>query len=205
VDDQLENRMVLAKLLTPLGFEVAEAQNGQEAVDLSQSWQPHLIFMDMRMPVMDGYEATRQIKALRISAKPVIIALTASAFDEERNLILHTGCDDFVAKPFREALLLSKIAEHTGVEYIYEAASTPDVLTTDFVPEVEGFIAQMPLDWQQSVYQAACRGDDDALLGLVADLPEGDHPAATTLISWVNNFQFEMIMQLMQQQRLEDK
>ncbi len=202
VDDQLENRMVLVKLLTPLGFEVAEAQNGQEAVDLSQSWQPHLILMDMRMPVMDGYEATRQIKALRTAGKPVIIALTASAFDEERNLILHTGCDDFVAKPFREALLLSKIAEHTGVEYVYEAASKPDVSATDFATEVEALITQMPLDWQRAIYQAACRGDDDTLLGLVADLPESDHPAAATLINWVNNFQFELIMQLTQQQGL---
>jgi PAS domain S-box-containing protein len=209
VDDRLENRMVLVKLLAPLGFEVAEAQNGQEAVDLSQSWQPHLILMDMRMPVMDGYEATRQIKALRIAGQPVVIALTASAFDEERNLILHTGCDDFVAKPFREALLLSKIAEHTGVEYAYEAvsptsqsASKPDRSATVFAAEVEALVAQMPLDWQRAIQQAACRGDDDTLLQLVAELPEGDRSATATLTTWVHNFQFELIMQLMQNQGL---
>jgi PAS domain S-box-containing protein len=204
VDDQPENRLVLVKLLTPLGFEVAEACNGQEAIDLNSVWQPHLIFMDMRMPIMDGYEATRLIKAQRTSDRPAIIALTASAFEEERNLILHTGCDDFVAKPFREALLLAKIAEHTGVEYRYEAAS-PMLKTAlgsgdaaDTTADIASLLAQMPLDWQQAVYQAASRGDDDALLQLVTELPKADHPAAIALINWVNNFQFEAIMQLTQ-------
>jgi PAS domain S-box-containing protein len=207
VDDQFENRLVLVKLLTPLGFEVAEAENGQASIDLASTWQPHLIFMDMRMPVMDGYEATRQIKAQRTSGKPAIIALTASAFEEERNLILHTGCDDFVAKPFREALLLAKIAEHTGVEFVYESTSTvpaltakADVVAADLVTDVAVFVHQMPLDWQQAVYQAASRGDDDTLLQLVTEIPEGDHPAAVTLIGWVNNFQFELILQLTQEQ-----
>jgi PAS domain S-box-containing protein len=204
VDDQPENRLVLVKLLTPLGFEVAEACNGQEAVELNQTWQPHLILMDMRMSIMDGYEATRRIKAQRTSDRPAIIALTASAFEEERNLILHTGCDDFVSKPFREALLLAKIAEHTGVEFIYEAASpmlspalkSGDASATDIAVDIAALLAQMPLNWQQAVHQAASRGDDEALLQLVTELPNIDHPAAKTLINWVNNFQFESIMQL---------
>jgi PAS domain S-box-containing protein len=207
VDDQPENRLVLVKLLTPLGFEVAEAKNGQEAVDLNHTWQPHLILMDMRMPIMDGYEATRIIKAQRTSDRPAIIALTASAFEEERNLILHTGCDDFVSKPFREALLLAKIAEHTGVAFIYEEPSPilspaiegSNVAATDIaVDDIAAFLAQMPLNWQQAVYQAASRGDDDTLLQRITELPNLDHPAAKTLITWVNNFQFEPIMQLTQ-------
>jgi PAS domain S-box-containing protein len=207
VDDQFENRLVLVKLLTPLGFEVAEAQNGQEAIDLDKTWQPHLIFMDMRMPVMDGYEATRLIKAQRTSGRPAIIALTASAFEEERNLILHTGCDDFVAKPFREALLLAKIAEHTGVEFVYESTSAippltakTDVSNADFVTDVAALVHQMSPDWQHAVYQAASRGDDETLLQLVAEISMGDRPGAATLINWVNNFQFEPIMQLTQNQ-----
>jgi PAS domain S-box-containing protein len=205
VDDRLENRLVLVKLLTPLGFEVAEAQNGQEAIDLNETWQPHLIFMDMRMPVMDGYEATRHIKAQRTLDKPAIIALTASAFEEERNLILHTGCDDFVSKPFREALLLAKIAEHTGVEFVYESTSTvpsssptTDLAESNLMQEVTTLVGQMSQDWRQAVYQAASRGDDDALLERIAEISQGDRPGASTLINWVNNFQFELIMQLMQ-------
>jgi PAS domain S-box-containing protein len=208
VDDQVENRLVLVKLLTLLGIEVAQACNGQEAIALNRTWDPHLIFMDMRMPVMDGYEATQQIKAQRTLDKPAIIALTASAFEEERNLILHTGCDDCVAKPFREALLLAKIAEHTGIEFVYESAtselpsipSNADAIASDLEIDVAVLVRQMPLDWQQAMYQAASRGDDDTLLQLIAQMPECDRLQATTLINWVNNFQFEPIMQLTQTQ-----
>lgn len=204
VDDQLENRLVLVKLLTPLGFEVAEAQDGQESIEVTQAWQPHLILMDMRMPRMDGYEATRRIKGMRTAGQPIIIALTASAFDEERNLILHTGCDDFVSKPFREGLLLAKIAEHTGVEFTYEVAAVAASSEAkgeseqELVAGVATVLAKMPLDWQQAVYQAACRGDDDTLLELVAQMPSGEQSAMVTFTNWVNNFQFELIMRLTQ-------
>ena len=74
--------------------------------------------MDILMPVMDGYEATQQIKRTPNGYNTVIIALTASAFDEQREDILRAGCDDFVAKPFREEILLEKMAQHLRVRYI---------------------------------------------------------------------------------------
>ena len=120
VDDNQEGRMLLTELLTPLGFEVREAENGQEAVDIWLSWLPHLILMDMRMPVMDGYEATKVIKNYPEGEATEIIALTASAFEEERSLILSAGCDDFLCKPFYASELLEKIAEYLGVNYVYE-------------------------------------------------------------------------------------
>ena len=78
VDDQEVNRQLLVKLLTPIGFQVREAENGKAGLQVWQDWQPQLIFMDMRMPVMDGYEATRQIKATTRGQATIIIALTAS-------------------------------------------------------------------------------------------------------------------------------
>jgi CheY-like chemotaxis protein len=104
---------------------VREAENGQQAVALWDSWQPHLILMDMRMPVMDGYEATKRIKFHLKGQATVIIALTASAFEEDRTMILSAGCDDFVRKPFQEEVLLEKIATHLGVRYVYEESSQP--------------------------------------------------------------------------------
>ena len=80
-----------------------EAENGVEAIAIWEEWQPHLIWMDMRMPVMDGYEATRQIKSHLKGQATVIIALTASALEEEKTIILSSGCDDFVRKPFQQA------------------------------------------------------------------------------------------------------
>jgi signal transduction histidine kinase/CheY-like chemotaxis protein len=97
VEDALENRQLLLKLLKPLGFEVREAANGQEAIALWESWSPHLIFMDILMPVIDGYEATQQIKRTPNGHNTVIIALTASAFEEQREDILRACRGDELA------------------------------------------------------------------------------------------------------------
>ena len=126
VEDFLENRLLLVKLLTAVGFSVCEAQNGLEAVKLCSSYSPHLILMDMQMPVMSGYEATQRIKADLQYPTTAIIALTASAFEEERMEILSAGCDDFMRKPFREEILWSKIAGLLGVRYLYEDSQVKD-------------------------------------------------------------------------------
>jgi signal transduction histidine kinase/CheY-like chemotaxis protein len=127
IEDRWENRSLLVRMLTHVGFEVLEANNGQEGVTLWQGWEPQLVLMDMRMPIMDGYEATRRIKAHPKGQSTVVIAITASAFDEERAKVMATGCDDFVRKPIREALLLDKIAQHLGVRYLYEDSAQPAV------------------------------------------------------------------------------
>jgi len=117
VEDRWESRHLLVKLLESVGFQVREAENGAEAIAIWDEWEPHLIWMDMRMPVMDGYEATRQIKAHLKGQATVIIALTASALEEEKAIILSAGCDDFVRKPFREDVILDKLTEYLGVSY----------------------------------------------------------------------------------------
>ncbi|HAO21516.1 MAG TPA: hybrid sensor histidine kinase/response regulator, partial [Desulfobacteraceae bacterium] len=88
VDDSAVNRQLLVKLLSPFGFEISEAENGKEAVEIWEQREPHLIWMDMRMPVMDGYEATRKIKETVKGQTTVVIALTASAFEEEKSLVM---------------------------------------------------------------------------------------------------------------------
>jgi signal transduction histidine kinase/CheY-like chemotaxis protein len=120
VDDKSLNRQLLVQLLNPFGFELKEASNGQEAVDIWNEWEPHLIWMDMRMPVMDGYTATQQIKATTKGEATAIIALTASVLEEERAIVLSAGCDDFMRKPFREQEIFTAMNKHIGVRYIYE-------------------------------------------------------------------------------------
>jgi CheY-like chemotaxis protein len=107
-DDKWSNCQLLIKLLNPLGFELREASNGKEAVEIWDEWEPHLIWMDMRMPVMDGYEATKQIKATIKGQATTVIALTATSLEEERAIVLSAGCDDFIRKPFREADILTR-------------------------------------------------------------------------------------------------
>lgn len=130
VEDKWANRQLMQQWLAPFGFDIREAVNGKEALAIWQEWAPHLIWMDMRMPVMDGYKATREIKAQCGDNPPVIIALTANAFEEDRLYALSVGCDDFVRKPCQESTILDKIAEHLGVQYIYTEPeqSEPDAL-----------------------------------------------------------------------------
>lgn len=119
-DDEPISRKLLNKLLTSFGFQTREAANGKEAVELWESWQPHFIWMDMQMPVMNGWEATRQIRQKskeRNTSSPTIVALTANAFAKDRELSLEAGCDDFVSKPFRQDELLDKLSQYLGVQY----------------------------------------------------------------------------------------
>jgi multi-sensor hybrid histidine kinase (EC 2.7.13.3) len=108
VDDSSDSRLLMNELLSEIGFKIENAENGQEAIDYWKTWQPDLILMDVRMPVMDGLTATKLIKATSLGQKTKILALTASVFEEDQQNILASGCDDFVAKPFQTENLLAK-------------------------------------------------------------------------------------------------
>ena len=193
VDDQEDNRRLLRQVLEPLGFQVREAANGQEGIQVWREWRPQLIWMDMRMPVMDGYEATRQIKASAGGAETRIIALTASAFEEDRHKVLDAGCDDFMRKPFREGELLDKMAAHLGVAFVYadEGASS------EVAAELDGTaLAVMPEDWRQAMGQAALSADAQALEELLEAIPAAHAPLAHQLGEMVHDFRFEELIRL---------
>ncbi len=204
VDDRLESRLLLVKLLTNLGFSVREAANGQEAIAQWESWSPHLIWMDMRMPVMDGYEATKQIKSTIKGQATVIIALTASAFEEERTVVLSSGCDDFMRKPFREEILFEKMAEHLGVRYIYEEEKLEKstVGAQGLAPmkeqSLDVYLSQMPAEWIAELHQAAVECSDDLIFELAEQIPEENAPLAIALKDLANNFLFDQILDLIQ-------
>jgi signal transduction histidine kinase/CheY-like chemotaxis protein len=123
VEDQLENWLLLKHILEPVGFQVRVAENGAEGVKEFQAWQPHLIWMDMRMPVMDGLEATQRIRALPGGREVKIMALTASTFKEERDKVISAGLDDFIAKPYRADEIFDCLVRHLGLVLVY--AETP--------------------------------------------------------------------------------
>src|SRR5688500_3565525 len=132
-DDIEDNRQLLAQLLAPVGFEIQLATNGLEAVQEFERMHPHLILMDFRMPVMDGHEAIGRIRAMPGGNDVKIIAVTASAMDDNRQELMEIGADDFIGKPFREAELFQKMHVHVGVEYEYaddHTAESPTELTT---------------------------------------------------------------------------
>jgi CheY-like chemotaxis protein len=200
VEDKRDSRQLLVKLLTVVGFQVREAENGEQAVAMWSSWQPHLIWMDMRMPVMDGYEATKQIKSHLKGQATVIIALTASAFEEQRAVILSAGCDDFVRKPFREEVLFAKMAEHLGVRYSYEEQDQPTSAQSRerveaLTPEA---LAVMPKEWLAQLHSAAEACNDEEILSLIEQIPEEHGNLKVALANLVDNFRLDIIIDLTQ-------
>ncbi len=210
VEDREANRLVLARLLSNLGFSVREAANGQEALAIWEEWQPHLIWMDMRMPVMDGYEATREIRKQEESqaddrTPTRILALTASVFEEDRQAVLAAGCDDFVRKPFREAEILNKISDYLGVEYERSTPAAEPVLASNEsafeqadAREASEAIATMPADWNQQLYRAASQGSDAQIFQLIEQIPDEQSLLSFALTDLAINFRFDRIMELVQ-------
>ncbi|MGB3405062.1 MAG: ATP-binding protein [Microcoleaceae cyanobacterium] len=198
-DDRWENCHLLVQFLTPLGFEVKTVENGQAAIEVWSSWQPHLILMDMRMPVLDGYEATRQIKATTKGQATVIIALTAIAFEEERSIVLSTGCDDFIRKPFQEQVLLKKIGQHLGLDYVYadRSQSSQRVSSQKSADELNAdSLTVMPIEWRQQLKQAALETDEEVIVQLLQKVPPQYSEMANTLTALAEKFRFEKIIAL---------
>lgn len=197
VDDKEVNCQLLINLLTPIGFEVQQAYNGQEAVKIWEKWQPHLIFMDMRMPVMDGYEATQIIKSKVKGNATAVIALTASVLEEEKVICLSAGCDDFLRKPFRQEAIFNVIQKHLGVEYIYEVDCTPPVSHKTETLNSNS-LKIMPKIWLEEMYQATLILDEEKIITLIAQIPENHQTLAYSLQELVNNFQLEEITKLIE-------
>lgn len=203
VEDCFDNRQLLVKLLESIGFEVQQATNGQEAIALWKSFAPHLIWMDLRMPVMDGYEATKQIKSQLRSQTTVIIALTASAFEEERTTALSVGCDDFIRKPFREEEIFEKMSQYLGVRYRYEplvlpaqsdgtqSSGTPsDALTALLLLE------RMPVEWREQLHQAATQVDAEQIVQLTRQIPPEYSDLGVAIADLANRYRFDRIVEL---------
>jgi CheY-like chemotaxis protein len=200
VDDRWENRQLLLKLLNPIGFEVKEASNGQEAIDIWQSWQPHLIWMDMRMPVMNGYEATEKIKSHLKGQATIIIALTASTLEEEKAIVLSAGCDDFVRKPFREAIIFEKMAQYIGVSYLYEELREAKSTECEEIEKLTAeALAIMSDEWLQALSEAAELINNQLIAQLLTEIPQENQNLAQAIQKQVDDFDFERIMNLAQE------
>jgi len=216
VDDEPDNRKLLVKLLANVssprsGFELREASNGQETVEICENWEPHLIWMDMRMPVMDGYEATRYIKSEIRNSKSeiqtVIIAVTASSFKEERAVILEAGCDDFLRKPFRDTEVFDLLHKHLGMRFVCEESQKSKVKTCPersrrgqkskiedvLTPET---VAALPDKLRISLQDAAEAADLDMALSLIEQIREQNEPLAETLAELVKNYRFDILQAL---------
>ncbi len=209
VEDRPDSRLLLVTLLSSIGLQVKEASNGTEALALWETWQPHLIWMDMRMPVMDGFEATRAIRDKETKSsqnRTVIIALTASAFEEEKSLTLAAGCDDFVRKPFRESLIWEKMAQYLSVEYCYDrdeiAAPNPSTVTVQAQSVLKAeALDVMSIEWVRQLHDMARQLNRKQVFRLIEQIPAEHSILAQQLQQLAKNYRFDSIAELAQRER----
>jgi CheY-like chemotaxis protein len=195
-DDIDHNRQLLAQLLEPLGFEIRLATNGVEAVHEFEQWRPHLILMDFRMPVMDGHEAIRRIRAMAGGNDLKIIAGTASAMDENRQELMSIGADDFLSKPFREVELFQKIHAHVGVKHVYadHPTDTPREEPAELTPES---LSGWPQDLIDPMREAVITADLDQLLARIQEVEARDPRIARALRRLAEGFEYEKLLDLL--------
>ena len=188
VDDKVENRQLLKALLESVGFDVREAESGAACLELVEQWQPQLVWMDMRMPAMDGYEATRRIRALPGTAGMKVVALTASAFAEQRAAILAAGCDDVVHKPFRAAEIFEALERHLGVHYRYDSSvpEAPEITDED--------LSGVPEPIVEELRRAALLLDQEAMAHAIARVAEVRPALARSLQALAREFRYEEIV-----------
>ncbi|WP_293128230.1 response regulator [Microcoleus sp. bin38.metabat.b11b12b14.051] len=212
VDDREDNRQLLVKMLSPLGLGVQEASNGCEAVEMWESWQPHLILMDVRMPLMDGYEATKEIRN-RIQQReqepqengsliPKIVALTASTIEGKRSFALSIGCDDFISKPFRKTDIFDALHKHLGAKYLY-SNSTELMSAGDRHHQPDessnaplAYLPALPAEWIENMRQVIRSADFDLIARTIEQIRDDRHEFATLLQGHLDNFDYHKIINL---------
>jgi CheY-like chemotaxis protein len=195
-DDRPDSRMLLVKLLKPFGFELKEAANGQEALDIWRHWMPHLIWMDLWMPMMGGYEVTQQIRATDKGKDTVIITLSASSFEEERAIALSQSCDDFLRKPFREIEIFELLHKHLGIRFVYEERQTSNVKCQTSKGEkvlTSEALAGLPKELRTELQQAAEEVAFDRALGLIDQIRQQNVSLAEALAELVKNYRFDIL------------
>jgi two-component system sensor histidine kinase/response regulator len=197
VEDNRENRLLLSSLLREAGFEVRVAENGEEAIEHFQHWQPHLIWMDMQMPVLDGYEATRRIRKLTGGEAVKILAITASPFKEQIQEILACGCDEFVGKPFRDHEIFETMARHLDIKYLFKDTAEEALPKETFHLTAE-MLAGIPAELMQKLNETTLVLNQEAILEVIDRIAEHEPNAAKRLRTLVQNFQIERIRKLLE-------
>jgi PAS domain S-box-containing protein len=197
VDDKKSNRDLLMKLLAAVGYkQLLAAANGREAIDLFESRSPDLILMDIKMPVMDGYEAIRNIRNSNLKNKNVpIIAVSASAFEEDRKKIISAGADDLIRKPFQESEIFESIRQHLGVEYLYEeeGGEKVDRFFETAVKEAPKTFAGLPVELLKEIKVSALQGEVHSCMSVIEKIRPMNARAAVALEEFVKNYQFDKL------------
>jgi len=194
VEDQQENWMVLERLLKDAGFRVRVAENGAQGVKEFREWRPQFIWMDLRMPVMDGIEATRRIRACEGGREVKIAAVTASGYAGERREILAEGLDDYVRKPYRPAEIFECLARHLGVRYETSEAAG--------MSHGESAGKLMAKDWsgmrdelRDALREALIKLDSRLISEVIERISREDRALASVLARYADSYAYTPILQ----------
>jgi PAS domain S-box-containing protein len=198
VDDKEDNREYLVQMLRAVGFQTREAADGGDALRQFEEWQPHLLLMDLRMPVMDGYETTRRIRETSGGGAVRIIAVTAGAFDEMRKEAFDVGVDEYIAKPFREGELFEKVGRLLGAVYVYEEEMRESVEPEPAFPArlAPGALADIPHELIEELRQATIDARLERLLHLIDRVGERSQPTADYLRRLAGDFKYDVLLEL---------
>jgi PAS domain S-box-containing protein len=201
VDDYPENRDWLMKLLASIGFPVRGAESGEAALQTWEQWNPRLILMDVHLPVMDGLEATRRIKAHPRGKETIVVALTASAMEEDRRSAAQSGADDFLAKPCREDELLDKIRALLNVDYDYEETNDDDAESRgETEPLGAERLGRLPHELLEEIRDATLTGNKKRLDALILKVPEtGDDETARALQALADKYEYDSLSRMLEE------
>jgi PAS domain S-box-containing protein len=198
-DDAPENRYLLERMLKPVGFEIRCVENGAEAVSMCDEWHPNVVLLDLHMPVMDGFEASRLIRAAHGTTIKIVV-LSASVLDDGRQQVLGDGADAFIVKPFEFAELLECIKRLIGVRYV-PAGQRADAGgggedAGERPPDIEA-IQRLPENLVESLRAAIRRADYDQMLSLVEELGQYDAPLGRQMSHLVRKFEYATLQRLL--------
>lgn len=187
-------RSLLAQVLGPAGFELHWAEDGVVAVEEYQRLRPEFVLMDMRMPRLDGFAAVRQIRELEGSRRATIVGITGDAFDEDRELVLQSGCDEFMPKPFHLADLFAMFRRHQGVRFVETSgAARSSVAESVRTPQS---VRNLPQQWWDSLDEATALGDIVRIQRLADDVATRSPNLAAQLRALVSRFDLRGITEL---------
>ncbi len=195
IEDQMENWLLLQHLLESVGLNVRVVENGLSGIEEFKTWHPHFIWMDSRMPIMGGIEATKLIRTLAGGTEVKIVAVTASAFKEERDEIMAAGMDDFVCKPYRQDEIFDCLTRHLGLVFIREAQlieTCPDVFTL----KREDFFG-IPQELRESLRIAAVELDQEKMAVALKSIERHNPALAKDIVRMANVFRFYELSELL--------
>lgn len=196
VEDHIDNQLLLSNLMQNAGLPFKIAENGKQGIELFKTWQPHLILMDRRMPVMDGEVSTRQIRSLPNGDKVKIIAVTASAFKEQRKEMLDAGVDDFIGKPYHPDEIYTQLSNHLGIRFLHDEIFKASQERVTLTPKMfSGLPEEIRIDLKNAVESL----DSERINRILKQVADNDQDLYRHLSQCVDNFDYPSILQALRE------